>query len=88
MRETDDAVAPEAIARASRDKKATLTGFVLALGGVVMLVAPVFVVGDLKLIPALAGLALVGLGCVRMDPATFGPIFRDALAKLPWGPKL
>lgn len=87
MRETDTEKPPEALEREAREKKATLTGFVIAGGGLVMLVSPILLVGDLKLIPALAGLALVGLGCVRMDPKTFGPIFTDALSQLPWGKK-
>lgn len=87
MRETDEVKPPEAVAREAKEIRSTVLGSVVAGGGVVVVVAPAILGGELTLIPALAGLALVGLGGVLMDPKTFRPIIERALDVLPWGKK-
>lgn len=91
MRETDAEKPPEALEREAKERRSTVLGTVVAFGGVAVVVSPVMFTDDLKMIPAVAGLVLVALGGVLIEPATFRPILErviDAVKSMnPFGKK-
>lgn len=85
MREQDDAVHPEAVARLKDERGSKVAGFGLMAFGALVVGLPIIATGDIGAVPALAGIAIMLCGGLVRDPKTFRAVAKWGIEALPGG---
>lgn len=65
------------------ERRDTAIGFVLALGGLAVVLLPLVRTGGLTTVPAVVGVVVLACGCLLITPGVFVPIVKQAISLLP-----